>query len=80
MSLLDEGREGRLRGLEALRDRLAVELDGCESSRDVAALSIRFMDVLEQISELSGGGTRTESASPSSPVDEFTRRRRSRGA
>jgi hypothetical protein len=38
-----------LETLRALRDRLASELDGCDSSRDVAALSQRLMDVLAQI-------------------------------
>jgi len=45
---------GRLAGLVALRGRLASEIDQCDSSRDVAALSIRLMDVLEQIDELDG--------------------------
>ncbi|PIJ37091.1 hypothetical protein BMW24_003525 [Mycobacterium heckeshornense] len=35
--------------MRALRDKLAAEIDGCESSRDVAALSARLMDVLAQI-------------------------------
>ena len=38
--------------LRALRDRLADELDTCESARDVAALSQRLMDVLAQIDTL----------------------------
>jgi hypothetical protein len=41
----------RLTSLRALRDRLAAEIDVCGSSRDVAALSQRLMDVLTQIDE-----------------------------
>jgi hypothetical protein len=52
MSLTEEAPKGRLAGLIALRDRLAAEVDGCESSRDVAALSRQFSDVLLQIDEL----------------------------
>ena len=78
VTLLDAGREGRLQGLESLRDLLAEQLDSCESSRDAAALSLRFMDVLEQIADLSGKGSTT--ARPSSVTDEFTKRRRERGA
>jgi hypothetical protein len=53
---------GRLGGLRALRDRLAVELDECDSKRDVAALSQRFMDVLAQI----------EACEKAAPVQEGT--------
>ncbi len=50
MSLVEAALSGdHLTALVALRDRLAVELDGCESSRDVAALAARFADVLAQI-------------------------------
>lgn len=42
----------RLATLEALRDRLATEIDTCDSKRDVAALSQRLMDVLAQIEML----------------------------
>lgn len=75
MSLLDESRKGRLPGLEALRDYLAAELDVCESARDKASLSLRFVDVLEQIDELSGGAA---VAAPSSPLDELRRKRAER--
>ena len=78
VSLLESGREGRLQGLEALRDHLAIQIDACESSRDAAALSLRFMDVLEQIAELSSPAKAV--AQPSSVTDEFTKRRRERGA
>lgn len=38
--------------LKALRDSLAVDLDTCDSMRDKAALSARFLDVLAQIDAL----------------------------
>ena len=74
MSLLDAASEGRLEGLIALRDHLARELDACESARDTASLSLRFMDVLAQIDELQGGST--PAAAPKSPLDELMARRR----
>lgn len=52
MSLSEAAPLGRLAGLVALRDRLAQEIDGCESPRDVAALSRQFTDVLLQIDEV----------------------------
>lgn len=75
MSLSEAASEGRLAGLMALRDRLASEIDGCESARDVAALSIRFMDVLAQIDELDGSAA---ASAPSSPLDELRRKRAER--
>ena len=54
MSLSEEAPKGRLAGLIALRDRLALEIDSAEQARDVAALSRQFSDVLVQIDELSG--------------------------
>lgn len=44
--------DDRLRALKALRDRLATEIEGCESKRDMASLSLRFMDAVEQIEAL----------------------------
>ena len=76
MSLSEAAPEGRLAGLVALRERLAVEIDGCESARDVAALSIRFMDVLAQIDELSDAPA--SAGVPSSPLDELRRKRAER--
>ena len=75
MSLSEAAPEGRLAGLVALRERLASEIDGCESARDVAALSIRFMDVLAQIDELDGSAA---ASAPSSPLDELRRKRAER--
>ena len=77
MGLSEAASEGRLAGLTALRDRLAVEIDQCDSSRDVAALSIRFMDVLAQIEDLSGGPAGVVGA-PVSPLDELRRKRAER--
>lgn len=76
MSLSDAAPGGRLAGLVALRERLAAELDACESARDVAALSIRFMDVLEQIDGLEGGSAAV--GAPASPLDELRRKRAER--
>lgn len=42
----------RRRTLEALRDRLAEELDATASPRDIASLSKRLEDVLVQIDDL----------------------------
>lgn len=49
----------RRAALEALRDRLAQELDECEYTRDLPALALRLTDVLAQLDDLppaSGGG------------------------
>lgn len=74
MSLTEEAPKGRLAGLVALRDRLAREVDDCESARDVAALSRQFTDVLLQIDELA---TDTESA-PKTGKDMLEQRRKER--
>jgi hypothetical protein len=42
----------RRKTLEALRDKLAVSVDACESGRDVAALSKRLMEVMDEIDRL----------------------------
>jgi hypothetical protein len=76
LSLSDAAPNGRLAGLVALRERLANEIDQCDSSRDVAALSIRFMDVLAQIDELNGPAA--VSGAPVSPLDELRRKRAER--
>lgn len=41
--------DDRLTSLVALRDALARAIDGCDSLRDLAALSARLTDVLQQI-------------------------------
>ena len=76
MSLSDAAPNGRLAGLVALRERLANEIDQCDSSRDVAALSIRFMDVLAQIDDLNGPAA--AAGTPVSPLDELRRKRAER--
>ena len=75
MSLVEEAPKGRLAGLVALRDRLALELDSAEQSRDVAALSRQFSDVLLQIDELD---VKPAVDAPVSPLDEMRRRRAER--
>lgn len=53
MGLGDVVRGGeRLASLEALRDRLADEIESCDSKRDLAALSQRLADVLDKIDEI----------------------------
>lgn len=74
MSLSEAAPNGRLAGLLALRDRLAREIDLCESARDVAALSRQFTDVLVQISELQPD----EVVKPKTALDELKKRRESR--
>ena len=74
MSLSEEAPKGRLAGLVALRDRLARELDECESARDVAALANRFTDVLAQIEELDPAAV----VKPATPLDELRARRQAK--
>lgn len=76
MSLSEEAPKGRLAGLVALRDKLAAEIDTAEQSRDVAALSRQFSDVLLQIDELSSGSA--DASKPVSPLDELRRKRAER--
>jgi hypothetical protein len=63
-----------LAGLVALRDRLAQEIDTAAQSRDIAALSRQFSDVLLQIEELSEGAADR----PLTALDELNRRREAR--
>jgi len=50
MNLADAAASGdRIAALQALRDKLAVELDACESSRDTAALAGRLQSVLADL-------------------------------
>lgn len=64
MSVSEAASKGRLAGLVALRDRLAMELDSCDSARDVAALSRQFTDVLAQIEELDSSADESAPATP----------------
>ena len=74
MSLTEEAPKGRLAGLVALRDRLAQEIDTAEQSRDVAALSRQFSDVLLQIEELEA----PTAEKPLTALDELNKRREAR--
>lgn len=65
----------RLKSLCALRDRLAADLDVCESMRDVAALSQRLMDVLAQIAAVEAAKPETQGTA----LDELAARRRAAG-
>ena len=64
--------QGRLQALEALRDLLAEQIQDTDSARDVAALSQRLMDVLEQVDSLA---SEQQKAGVVSAVDEIARRR-----
>jgi hypothetical protein len=74
MSLSEAAPRGRLAGLVALRDRLAREIDTAEQSRDVAALSRQFSDVLLQIDELQAPLIEK----PLTALDELNKRREAR--
>ena len=74
MSLSEEAPKGRLAGLVALGDRLAAEIDTAEQSRDVAALSRQFSDVLLQIEELEAPTLEK----PLTALDELNKRREAR--
>lgn len=76
MSLTEEAPKGRLQGLIALRERLALELDNAQNPAAVAALSRQFTDVLLQIDELSAN---TESA-PKTGKDMLEQRRKERAS
>ena len=75
MSLSEEAPKGRLAGLVALRERLALELDTATQPAAVAALSRQFTDVLLQIDELD---VKPAADAPVSPLDEMRRRRAER--
>ena len=38
--------------LKALRDILAFHIDDCDSKRDLASLSLRYMDVVQRLREI----------------------------
>lgn len=77
MSLHDVATEGdRLSTLRALRDRLATQIDGTDSARDVSSLSQRLMDVLIQISDLEGESAQSEQGGTA--LDELNARRAAR--
>ena len=74
--LVTAASEGELSALRALRDDLARQLEDCESGRDYAALSLRFMDALERITELESRAPKQEGTK----YDELARRRAARRA
>jgi hypothetical protein len=61
----------RLAALEALRDRLAQEVDQCVNPRDLPALVLRLTDVLSQIDDL-------PASQKASVADEIAQRRAAR--
>ena len=66
--------EDRLETLVALRQLLAQAIDECDSKRDLAALSNRFQNVLEDIADLRYG----EKIHTPSRAQELAERRRRR--
>lgn len=64
------GTGDRVAALRALRDRLAAEIDECDSARDLAALSRQLTDVLGQLAEFAPAVREV------SPLDELAERRR----
>lgn len=71
MALREVAAQGdELKTLLQLRDALALQLDVCEYPRDFAALSLRFMDLLERISDVE----RRQPAVKGTAVDEFSKR------
>lgn len=60
-----------LRTLEALRDRVAAQIDATDSARDVAALSQRLLDVTAAIE----AEKRRKPEQKGTALDEFTKRR-----
>lgn len=75
MALSESSASGdRLETLKDLRDLLALNIQGCDSLRDLASLSGRLQSVLEEISKLevpkeAGDG-----------IDEIAKRRAARRA
>lgn len=65
----------RVATLRTLRDRLAKEIEQCESTRDLAALSRQFTLVLAEIDELAPT-VKVEG----NPLDELSNRRIARSA
>lgn len=74
--LVDAVAEGRLIGLRAVRDTLAAAIEVGVQDRDLAALSLRLMDAMEQIE----AAERAQPAAKGTALDEFTKRRAEREA
>lgn len=73
---ISESLESRLAALQALRKMLAADLDNCDSMRDKAALSRRFMDCVAQIEAIE----KAEPEAKGTALDEFSRRRQAKQA
>lgn len=56
MSLSKKEDSTRLEQLVELRGILAESIDGCESNRDLAALTKQYREVLAEIESLEGDG------------------------
>ncbi len=67
--------DDHLATLVALRNTLARAIDACDSLRDLASLSARLTDVLNQITAI-----RPPEQVEGDEIDEITARRASRGA
>lgn len=52
--LYDVTQRDRLAQLMALRDKLAIAIDACESMRDLAALSKQYRETLSEIENIKG--------------------------
>ena len=75
MSLVDAAATGeRLKVLEALRDRLAREVDECASARDVSSLQKGLRETLLEIEDLRGASAEK----PKTALDELMARREGR--
>lgn len=68
------------RGLVALRDTLARELEFAERAADVAALSRQLVDVMARLAELDSGSAGGGTGEEATPLDEVRARRAARGA
>ncbi len=66
----------RLATLEALRDRLAAEIDECQHRHDLASLALRLTDVLQQIDSM----PQTQKVSRADEIAERRAARRGAGA
>lgn len=66
----------RLARLEVLRDQLTAAIADDPDPRDLATLSARLMDALEQIADLKSAAPAKEGT----PLDELRRRRATRDA
>lgn len=71
MSLREVATQGdELATLEALRDRLADEIDNCESKREVQGLAAELARTLKRITDI-----KAQKPTSSSAVDEIAARR-----